>query len=88
MKPFPFLPNKKLNLYVHKTSIMSAIEINSKTVPAITYVKKMRDYSKDPFFIKKKQDATEFIKKTGLPNSVKSKSNSVLQSHKQKSRIA
>lgn len=52
---------------------MAATEINSKTVPAVTIVKKMRDYSKDPFSVKKKQDAIEFIRKYGLPNSAKKK---------------
>lgn len=33
----------------------------------ITVVKRMRDYSKDPYFIKKHEEAKAFIKKYGLP---------------------
>ena len=52
---------------------MTTSDIAKQTVPAITYVKKMRDYSKDPFFVKKKQMAIELIEKYGPPNSVKLK---------------
>jgi len=33
--------------------------------------KKMRDYSDDPFFKKKAEDAIKFLKKHPLPNSLK-----------------
>lgn len=35
--------------------------------PHVTVVKKMRDYSKDPYFKKKHADAKAFLKKAGLP---------------------
>jgi hypothetical protein len=39
----------------------------------IIIVKEMRDYSKDPYFIKKAEDARAFIEKHGLPESFKKK---------------
>ncbi len=36
----------------------------------ITIVKHMRDYSKEPFFLKKLEEADRFFKKHGLPKSV------------------
>jgi hypothetical protein len=35
----------------------------------ITIVKELRDYSKDPYFVKKAEEAKEFLKKHGLPKS-------------------
>jgi hypothetical protein len=37
----------------------------------VTVVKKMRNYSNDPVFKKKAEDAMKFLKKHGLPKSVK-----------------
>lgn len=37
----------------------------------ITIIKKMRDYSNDPFFKKKEEEAIKLIKKHGLPESFK-----------------
>lgn len=39
----------------------------------ITVVKNMRDYSNDPLVIEKAEKATAFLKKHGLPKSVKKK---------------
>jgi hypothetical protein len=39
----------------------------------ITIVKKLRDYSNDPFFKKKTEEAKKFINKHGLPESFKQK---------------
>ena len=52
---------------------MDKSKIKDATVPAITYVKKMRDYSKEPFFIKKKEEAIAFLEKHGLPDGSKFK---------------
>jgi hypothetical protein len=35
----------------------------------VVVVKKMHDYSNDPYFKKKKEDAIAFLKKNGLPKS-------------------
>lgn len=43
---------------------------NSKKEMNIRIVKKMKDYSKEPFFQKKLEDATRFIKKNGIPKAV------------------
>jgi ribosomal protein L31E len=39
----------------------------------VTIVKKMRDYSKEPAFKKKAENAIKFLKKHGLPESFKKK---------------
>ena len=39
----------------------------------VTIVKKMRDYSNEPVFKKKAEDAIKFLKKHGLPESIKKK---------------
>lgn len=52
---------------------MEKENIRKQTVPAITYVKKMRDYSKEPFFIKKKEDMIALLEKYGLPDGSKFK---------------
>lgn len=39
----------------------------------VTIVKELRDYSKDPYFRKKAEEAKEFIKKHGIPESFKKK---------------
>jgi hypothetical protein len=38
-----------------------------KTSLKVVIVKKMKDYSKEPFFIKKAEDAKAILKKYGLP---------------------
>lgn len=45
---------------------MSAIAHNQH-LPGITIDPNMRDYSKDPFFVKKAEKARAFIAKHGLP---------------------
>jgi hypothetical protein len=40
---------------------------DKKHLPGITVDPNMRDYSKDPFFVKKAERAREFIAKHGLP---------------------
>ena len=55
------------------TLTMSAAKNNQHMVPAITYVKKMRDYSKEPFFMKKLEDMMDFLEKAGLPDGSKFK---------------
>ena len=44
-----------------------------KLTGTITIVKKMRDYSKDPAFVKKAEEATAFLKKTGIPDRFRKK---------------
>jgi hypothetical protein len=44
-----------------------------KHLPGITVVHGMRDYSKDPFVIKKVESARAFIAKNGLPKDSKPK---------------
>lgn len=43
------------------------IKKEKKHLPGITVVQDMRDYSKDPFFVKKLESARAFIAKHGLP---------------------
>ncbi|HYF32161.1 MAG TPA: hypothetical protein VD993_13655 [Chitinophagaceae bacterium] len=45
-----------------------------KSTDNIIVVKKMRDYSKEPAFVKKAEEATTLIKKHGLPKGRKKKS--------------
>jgi hypothetical protein len=54
-----------------KRVIMSSSAVKKKKIKDndIVEVKKMRDYSKDPVFRKKAEDAAAFIKKHGLPDS-------------------
>ena len=40
---------------------------NKERLPGITINPNMRDYSKDPFFVKKAESARAFIAKHGLP---------------------
>jgi hypothetical protein len=40
---------------------------DKKHLPGITINPNMRDYSKDPFFVKKAERARAFIAKHGLP---------------------
>jgi hypothetical protein len=47
---------------------MSKMEDIKKTaLSKVTVVKNMRDYSNDPFVLKKEKMAREFIAKNGLP---------------------
>ncbi len=46
---------------------------NKKHLPGITVGSDMRDYSKDPFFVKKLEKARAFIAKHGLPKEIKPK---------------
>lgn len=39
----------------------------------VTIVKKLRDYSNDPVFLKRKEEAIKFLKKHGLPESITKK---------------
>ena len=40
----------------------------------VTIIRKMKDYSKEPAFIKKAESAAAFLKKNGLPKTFKKKS--------------
>jgi hypothetical protein len=51
---------------------MSLTAIN-KIQTNVTIVKKLRDYSTDPVFKKKAEEAKKFIKKHGIPESFKKK---------------
>lgn len=67
---------------------MARNDIKDAKVPAVTVVKKMRNYDNEPFFIKKKEDAMAFLEKYGLPDGTRFKrKGSVLVPIKQKSRI-
>jgi hypothetical protein len=46
---------------------------DKKHLPGITINPNMRDYSKDPFFVKKAERARAFIAKHGLPKEDKPK---------------
>lgn len=48
---------------------MPTTSSKKKANNGVTIVKKMRDYSNDPVFKKKAEDAAAFIKKHGLPKS-------------------
>lgn len=50
---------------------MSTAAIKEPKVTNVTIVKKMKDYSKEPVFKKKAKDAELFIKKNGLPASLR-----------------
>lgn len=52
---------------------MSAVTGKKGKTDNITIVKKMRDYSNEPAFKKKAEDAIKFLKKSGLPESFKKK---------------
>ena len=41
--------------------------VNKKGIPAIPIDPNMRDYRKEPYFIKKAEKARAFIEKHGLP---------------------
>lgn len=63
--------------------VSSIIKVKEVNMPAaaskkeksngVTVVEKMRDYSNDPFFKKKEEQAREFINKHGLPKNFTSK---------------
>ena len=46
---------------------MSPLAVKKDNTSNITVVKKMKDYSQEPFFKKKLENAQNFIKKHGLP---------------------
>lgn len=46
----------------------------NKLPGTITVVKRMKDYSKDPVFVKKAEQAAAFLKKAGLPSRFKKNS--------------
>lgn len=50
---------------------MSTVD-HKKDEPGVTIVHDMRDYSKDPFIVKKVERARAFIAKHGLPKEMKS----------------
>lgn len=52
---------------------MSAKKSNIDQFIKITIVKEMRDYSKDPYFVKKAEEMKEFLKKHPIPESSKKK---------------
>ena len=49
-------------------SFMATNNFKKQTVPAVTVVKKMRNYDNEPFFVQKKQKAIELLEKYGLPD--------------------
>jgi hypothetical protein len=55
---------------------MSTITINKGKSDKgnITVKKNMRDYSNEPYFVKKAEKAIAFLKKHGLPKSISKKS--------------
>jgi len=52
---------------------MSAAIGKKEKTENVIIVKKMRDYSNEPAFKKKAEDAIKFLKKHGLPESFKKK---------------
>jgi hypothetical protein len=50
---------------------MPAIAIKKEKSTNVTIVKKMQDYSKDPAFKKKAENAVAFLKKHGVPKAFK-----------------
>ena len=52
---------------------MSGAALKKQNSTGVTIVKKIRDYSNDPFVKKKAEKAKAFIKKHGLPESLKKK---------------
>ena len=62
-----------LNLFTLKNeNIMSATKSKKwEDTINVTIDENMRDYSNDPYFKKKHEEAAEFIKKHGLPKSFK-----------------
>jgi hypothetical protein len=52
---------------------MAANNLKKQTVPAVTVVKKLRNYDNEPLFVTKKQKAIELLEKYGLPDGRKLK---------------
>lgn len=50
---------------------MPAIAIKQEKSSNVAIVKKMQDYSKDPAFKKKAENAVAFLKKNGIPKAFK-----------------
>ena len=46
---------------------MATTRANKGKSKNVTIIKKMRDYSKEPAFVKKAEKAVAFLKKHGLP---------------------
>ena len=46
---------------------MSNIAVNKNKTSKVAVNENMQDYSKEPFFVKKAEKATAFLKKHGLP---------------------
>ena len=44
-----------------------------KKIKKITVVKKLKDHSSDPFFVKKNEKAAEVLKKYGIPGDLQKK---------------
>jgi hypothetical protein len=53
---------------------MAAVKL--KKDKGVVIVKEMRDYSKEPAFVKRAEEAAAFLKKHGLPESFKKKNKS------------
>ena len=51
----------------------TVVIMKDKSTHNITVVKKMRDYSKEPAFVKKAKEASMLLKKHGLPKRAKKK---------------
>lgn len=56
-----------------KENVMSASALKKVNTEEIIIVKKMRDYSKEPAFVKKAEEAKAFLKKHGLPKAFSKK---------------
>ena len=52
---------------------MPAVTTKKEQSGNVTIVKKMRDYSNEPAFKKKAENAIKFLKKHGIPESFKKK---------------
>jgi hypothetical protein len=52
---------------------MQAVAAKKNKSGNVAIVRKMKDYSKDPVFKKKAEDAVTFLKKHGLPKTFKKK---------------
>jgi hypothetical protein len=50
---------------------MSTAAVKDSKVSSVTIVKKMRNYSKEPVFKKKAENAAAFVKRNGLPPAFK-----------------
>jgi hypothetical protein len=53
---------------------MPTVEDKKEHTSKVTIVKKLKDYSNEPAFKKKADSAVKFLRKNGLPKSLKKKS--------------